>query len=397
MTITAIAMMSSVMVRSGKAVTNVANNVANIQSIGAKEYVNEFYSETSGAETGGGSSYQSGMRVAKQGRLERTGVSTNFAVKGEGMVPIEGGLTRVTNFRVDKNGDVVNGNNEKLLVKDLQKPGDVTSLSDLSTFNVNNVTGSANATTKVMVSNNLPAAAVVGVLPNIKTPLTIYDTLGIDHKIEISWEKTGVNAWKAHIKVDDKVDAVVIPLTFKDGKLLQTNGADTGDFDATLDFSATGANAAQKVTFNFGTPNTSSGVSQFDRTFVAGDSKQVGGRSYGSFKDIYIDEFGVGHVMYNNGTSEPRFQIHLVHVGNYDKLEQTSGGSFQMSIDSGDISVRKPGQGVGTIAGGYIEMSTVELTEQLRDLMMQQQVNGAAVGVTNKAADMLDRQLRILS
>jgi flagellar hook protein FlgE len=80
-------------------------------------------------------------------------------------------------------------------------------LSSLATVNLSGFTSTANQTTNLDLSANLPAEAEPG--EQYTTGITIFDSLGVDHLLSINWIKDAadLNTW--HATFDPKPNAVL--------------------------------------------------------------------------------------------------------------------------------------------------------------------------------------------
>jgi flagellar hook-basal body protein len=106
--------------------------------------------------------------LTEQGALVGTGISTDFAINGTGMVVVKQNpndpenravFTRSCSFRLDEHGYYSNSANYKLMAWELDKDGNPpvanSLLSSLSSVNLNNIGSKAEATTTVSLAMNL--------------------------------------------------------------------------------------------------------------------------------------------------------------------------------------------------------------------------------------------------
>ncbi|WP_379965617.1 flagellar hook-basal body complex protein [Ectobacillus sp. sgz5001026] len=81
-----------------------------------------------------------------------------------------------------------------------------------------------------------------------------------------------------------------------------------------------------------------------------------------------------------NGSTDPLGTIHTVTVPNPSGLNKIGGSLYQVSLNSGSMS--NSGVGVGPIVSGALEMSNVDLTEEMTDMITAQrgfQANGKII------------------
>ncbi len=91
-------------------------------------------------------------------------------------------------------------------------------------------------------------------------------------------------------------------------------------------------------------------------------------------------------------------QIHLAHITNPAALNSLGNGLFRLTENSGDVALREPGsEGVGTIQQGYLEMSNVELIEEMTSLVLAQrayQLNARLVQVMDQTMETINNLRR---
>src|SRR5271165_1969108 len=114
---------------SSTALSTIANNLANINTVGYKDMTVQFadlFYQTIGSngsgdpiQQGAGTSVGSIPTIFTQGDLDTTGVDTNVAITGNGFFVVQQGgvqnYTRAGNFELDKNNYLVTANGEQVL------------------------------------------------------------------------------------------------------------------------------------------------------------------------------------------------------------------------------------------------------------------------------------------
>ncbi|WP_426104779.1 flagellar basal-body rod protein FlgG [Massilia sp. TSP1-1-2] len=100
-----------------------------------------------------------------------------------------------------------------------------------------------------------------------------------------------------------------------------------------------------------------------------------------------------GRVMVRTGASDEPFEagrIELVRFADTSALEALGGNLYRPSERSGEpISGPAGGDGLGTIAQGFIEGSNVNLVEEMVDLMVAQRAYESSVKVIQASDEML--------
>src|SRR5262249_44474087 len=175
------------------ALSTIANNLANLNTIGYKDATAQFrdlFYQTIGT-TGAGDAIQQGAGAAvgsiassfTQGNVNPTGVDTDVAILGAGFFAVsKNGVvsyTRAGNFEVDKNSFLVTADGQQVLgfaaVNGVVSPGQTLGPLTLGAGTISPAT----ATSDVQLTTNLDATAAVGTV--YSTPITIYDSLGASH------------------------------------------------------------------------------------------------------------------------------------------------------------------------------------------------------------------------
>ena len=363
-----------------------ANNIANVNTTGFKEsraeFANMFQASSYGLSRnaiGVGVKTSQVAQQFSQGSLNTTGRSLDMAISGEGFFTLSMNGSRVYsragNFQTDAQGYVVNAQGARLQVFAPNASGngfDVGAVTDLK------LTGSDSApkeTSKVDLAFTLPAQAQ----PPISTPFdpantnsynmssggaTVYDSLGVSHTQTSYFVKTAnPNEWAVH----NYVDGVAV-------------GAPT-----TLQFSNTGAltsPADGQIALDPYTPTTGAGVlamtldisgsTQYGESFALRNTAQDG-YSAGKLDEISVSDTGVVVARYSNGADIALGQVALANFNNAQGLTPTGDNAWAESFASGSARVGAPNSSdFGQLQSGTLEGSTVDLTEQLVNMIVAQ-------------------------
>ena len=175
---------------SSAALSTIANNLANLNTVGYKQertlFRDLFYQTvgTTGAgnpiQTGAGSAVDSISSNFTPGSVQTTGVPTDVAIGGDGFFVVEKdgvlSFTRAGDFTTSKQGTLVTADGEEVLGFPSVN-GKISQLQGLSPLVVGSgYVSPANATTQVKLTTNLNANAAVGDV--YTSPVTVYDSLG---------------------------------------------------------------------------------------------------------------------------------------------------------------------------------------------------------------------------
>ncbi len=373
-------------------------------------------STTTGYSNGVTTSTQT--NISSQGLIQADDTATSLAISGDGFFVVTDGngdvyYTRAGDFDTDAEGNLVNSSGYYLMGYALDDDGNPasgtvpTSTSALTTINLEDLTGTAEASTEVSMVANLPADAAVG--DTFSVDVEVFDSLGTSHTVTYNYEKTAENEWE--LTYSDPVltsDGTTVtgtssggPLTITfdgDGNLsaiTDTSGTDVTD-NATLTITGwtTGANDSSIVS-DLGTAGDDDGLQQFASDEEDGDmtlySVDQNGSNYSEIAEISISDDGVVSVTYENGESEPVYQIVLADFANADGLTAYSDTVYKESNTSGSYVLKTPGDGgTGTLADYSLESSTVDTTSQFSKMIIAQQAYSAAAQVVSTTSDMYD-------
>lgn len=368
------------------------NNIANSSTNGFKESRAEFADVYSTTIQGIGSvTPGSGVRVTQisqrfsQGNVDFTDNSLDLAINGEGFFVISdnGALkyTRAGAYSVDASGYIVNHAGERLQGFPAVVSAGITTfntgtLSDLqlsTTIAPPNPTSTVDANINLDARETPPVNAFTPTDPtsfNDSTSLTVYDSLGNEHTGTYYFVATGVpNQWDAYLYIDgSNVTAggnASVPLAFgTDGALTSANGNLTGQF-AYDNFAVTGANALS-LTMDF------SASTQYGNPFAV-NSLDQDGFTTGRLTGIEISDDGVISSRFTNGQSTPLGQIAFAKFANPQGLSKLGDTNWGESFESGSVVYGAPqSTNLGGVQSGALEASTVDISEQLVNLIVAQ-------------------------
>ena len=363
-----------------------SNNIANVNTTGFKqsraEFADMFQSTAYGLSR---NAVGSGVRVSNvaqqfsQGNIDPTGRSLDLAISGEGFFTMsmngERLYSRAGNFQTDSNGYVVNPEGARLQVYAPNANGngfDVGRLGDLQLLTTDSP---PSQTSTVNLAFTLPGNAAQ---PTVATfdpaesnsynystgGINVYDSLGVSHTQTSYFVKTPTaNEWQVYNYVDGTQVGTPTTLQFSD------SGALTSPTDG-------------KITLDPYTPSTGAGVlnmsldvsgsTQYGESFALRDTRQDGYAS-GKLNEISIDTTGVVFARYSNGADKALGQVALTTFTNPQGLSQQGGTMWAESYSSGSPRTGAPGSSdFGEIESGSLESSTVDLTEQLVNMIVAQ-------------------------
>ncbi len=195
---------------SAKQMDVIGNNIANVNSIGFKAGKIYFSDILSKSVTGGASDVMQvgrGVQVHDvrtefaSGSFETTSNATDLSIDGDGFFIVndaDGGsfYTRAGAFNINSAGYLVDVNGYKVQGT---LGTDATLMTDIS---LSDVQSAPAVTEEFSIGANLNAAATTGQLFNV--PQTVYDSLGAEHILKMTLQKTeGNGVWGVQAYLDD--------------------------------------------------------------------------------------------------------------------------------------------------------------------------------------------------
>ena len=148
------------------------------------------------------------------------------------------------------------------------------------------------------------------------------------------------------------------------------------------------------VRLNFGEPGTYTGVTSVSGT--ATSQLQVvkqDGAALGTITKTEFDEHGQIKISYSNGETKTPAKLVLAQFDAPDQLRALGGSHFTT------VGTQRPVFGValaggnGSIAGGQVEMSNVDLTDQMTNLIILQRGFQGCSQITSVANEMMQQLL----
>ncbi len=375
---------------SSDALNIISNNLANLNTVGFKDqqanFQDLFFQQlgTSGAgdpiQVGAGTEVGSVTSDFSNGNTQSTGVPSDVAITGNGFFVTQGAdgsyaYTRAGDFTVTNQGDLVASNGQDVLGYPAVN-GVVNTAAGLAPIQLGEGQMSAPyATTTIAQTTNLDASAA-NQTEFSAPPLTVYDSLGNSHELTINYTKTGTNAWSYQITMPaadtgGTGNPTVVStgnLTFdSNGNLTSPTGSVTGISIAGL---ADGA-ATMNLTWNL-TSSTGGTLTQLASTSSTSTSNQNGYAS-GSLTTYSVNSDGTISGTFSNGQVQTIGQIAIANFANYQGLQQGAGNTYTPTLASGQAVIGTAGSGGrGTLTGGALELSNVDISTEFTNLIVVQ-------------------------
>ncbi|MDX1401859.1 MAG: flagellar hook-basal body complex protein, partial [Kiloniellales bacterium] len=303
-------------------------------------------------------------------------------------------FTRAGSFNPDENGDLVNTAGFFLQGYNLQNtpnpPPSASTFTGVETVNISNLSGTASATTQVGIEANLPS---ISATDTFNISVQIFDSLGNPSDLDITFTRTGTNAWS--FSANDPVNGGA------------TMGTAAGDGTITFDGS-TGTPSAINITTPFAVTGWTTGAADSNLTVDLNSLTQFGGNfdidsivqdgvRFGTFTGISINDEGIVTALFDNGQQLDIYRVPLATFANTNGLEEVSGNAYLQTNDSGSFQLNLTGNGgAGQIAPGALESSTVDIGAEFTNIIVTQRAYSASARTISTADEMLEELIRIL-
>lgn len=388
------------------------NNIANANTTGFKRSRSEF-ADVYATNVGGVSSIQpgAGVKVANvaqqfsQGNLSFTENNLDLAISGEGFFtlgksPTEAtdlSYTRAGEFKLDKDGYMVNNQGKALLVyrPNGTKVADGFSVGVTQPVQINTLTGLPATTDNVNLAVNLNSTdSIPPSSPfdyqdnnsyNSQTSVTVYDSLGSPHILTTYFVKGPSSAtdtdWFVYHYISDPTTPTIKTQVDVTGGNADGSGTLTFDSGGKLITPANGTFALDSYTINPPTGaapikiNTMDyfGSTQVQEKFSVNEMTQ-NGLPAGRLTGIDIDGEGVIFARFSNGGSQTVGKVALTRFANPQGLAKLGDTAWGQSANSGEpIRGEAGANNFGGIQSGALESSNVDLAAQLVNLIVAQQ------------------------
>jgi len=399
-------------------IDTIGNNVANSDTDGYKQTTAQFsdvlteqltpssapipgLASTNPSSIGSGDQLSAITTDFSEGAIVQTGSPSNAAIQGNGFFVVSSGgqqyYTRDGAFQLDVNGVLETADGAEVQG---WAPGAATTGPTGPLTIPSGLTIPPAETANVTLTGNLPAGATAPVT----TTSTLYDAQGNTVPITVTFTPTGTaNQW--NMQATDSANnnlfgAGGVVLNYNaNGQLASyaVNGGATtavGTGQTSISTLALPAGAQWKeaaIKFDFPAVGSNTAVTQYgsDQTIAAGQD----GYTSGSLESYSIGQTGEITGTFSNGQSESLGTIALATFTNPGGLLDNGNLEYSTTAGSGQPQVGTPGTaGRGTILGGALEQSNVDLANQLTSLIEAQtdyQADTKVVSTTQTALQAL--------
>lgn len=359
-----------------KSLNRVSDNIANMNTPGFRGS-DSFFSNINGNR--GSRISGDGLRT-KEGDIRQTGNPTDVAIDGDGFFTLkdkDGNLfyTRAGQFQFNEEGllvDSVNG----YQVMGIDAAGNLVAI-DFDSYRML----PAAATTSVNFSGNLAP----GSTSTSANSIVVYDANGTPHTLSVTFTSKATTPPSFDVVVKDEANAVISTSVLSFG----TDG--TPQSGNNLVITPTFGGVSQSITFNFGTTGALDGMRSLAGIASTVTPKVQDGHSVLGVSEMHFDEKGVLQLTYSQTEKKAGPQLALATFRNQGGLH-LSGGRLISGASVAGQEFGRAGEGqFGSIAGGSLEMSNVDLTQEFADMIIIQRGYQASSRVMSVSNEMLEQ------
>ncbi|MDE9562996.1 flagellar hook protein FlgE [Xenorhabdus bovienii] len=364
----------------------IGNNIANSATFGFKSSSAAFADVFSGSDVGLGVKVSGMVKNFKDGSTTTTSRQLDMAITQGGffrMLDSNGSTfySRNGQFNMDSDRNLINMQGMKLTGypavqgangPEIQKgaaPGPISIPRDML---------DAKATTNVTMTANLNSMnKKVDINPfnpsnkdsfNYSSGLSVYDSLGNEHNINVFFVKTKDNEWQIHAQDTSVAGSAAQKLgdvKFDgNGRIEGANNAFAFDMPA---LNGSIADPDKPITIDFNNSKQQS-ISQDSIS-----NQQQNGYAAGSFTNYRVDSDGKIHGLYSNQQTQVLGQVVLANFSNPEGLAAQGDNVWVETGASGSPIVGTAGSGnFGKLISGALEASNVDMSQELVNMIVAQ-------------------------
>lgn len=271
------------------------------------------------------------------------------------------------------------------------------STNEKFTTTINALQGTLTSGTSTRTSQGVYAATLA-------SSTDVYDSLGSKHTVRFEFTKTGFTSsggteWSIVISVPEPGDINLgnYPENIVTGSIsFNSDGSLATYTPRNLTYTANnGSTANQNIEIDFGSLGQFDGITSFDKDSSTSGISQDG-YAGGDINGLSVDETGTIIGSFTNGRSFALAQVAMSTFTNNGGLESDGGNCYVQTSNSGDPIVGQASTGgKGTIQASSLEMSNVDLSRSLTQLIVIQRGYQANSKTITTADEMLNTLLQL--
>ena len=428
----------------------ISDNIANVNTVGFKDSTTQFQAlvtqSLSTSATAGGVKARTETDPIKQGLLEGTASNTDIAVDGNGFFVVnekpvptlqdEYLLTRAGSFIKDEDDRLKNTAGFFLQGYRTDGTGAILNeatrdlFSSLETVDLSRFQRIAKKTENVELNLNLNSAIADSTADGV-TNITVYDSLGNDYLLELTWSRTAVdNQWSCTPKLqnpdtsaaggtvnetngataaflvqfnNDGTPNQVSPVAANVGAAALAAAGTTGDqVSVSLTYTTADIETAYSrtvdpvaLTLDLGNFDLPSGLTQYDAPYQTSLLNQDGNGPT-DLERVFFSDTGLLTAVFADGSSRPIYRVPLATVPAPAELQGLSGNAYAITADSGEAVLNFATEGgSGRVSANALENSTTDIARQFTDLIIAQRAYSAATKIITTGDELLEEIARV--
>jgi len=375
----------------------IGNNIANSATYGFKAGTASFADMFAGSKVGLGVKVAGITQDFNDGTTTSTGRALDVAISQNGffrLVDSNGSVyySRNGQFKLDENRNLVNMQGLQLTgYPATGTPPTIQQGANPVGLSIPNTLMAAKATTTGSMQINLNSTdAVPSKAPfdatdadtyNKKGTVTVFDSLGNSHDINVYYVKNSANNWDVYTQDSSVAGAAA---TKQAQMQFNDNGSLKGvfNYDPVSGALATTANTAPEIGVALTSLNGSA-ASSFQLSFLNSMQQNTGsndivatnqnGYKPGNLVSYQINDDGTVVGNYSNEQSQLLGQITLANFANNEGLQSEGDNVWSATQSSGVALLGTAGTGnFGTLTNGALEASNVDLSKELVNMIVAQ-------------------------
>ncbi|MDB5835824.1 MAG: flgE [Caballeronia sp.] len=397
----------------------IGNNIANANTVGFKggqaQFADMYANSVATAvnnQIGIGSQMSEVQQQFGQGTITTTSQALDVAINGNGFFQMSSNGANVYSrngvFNLAANGTIVNAAGQTLMGYAANAQGVINSSStvplvvpnsNLPPAATKNVSFAFNLNSQTAVPTQTPFDPTNANTYSATSQINVNDSLGGTHAVNVFFVKQSTGSWEAYATTGTGNTPVTGTSTGVAGDLGKVSFDQSGNLIPTPpataitpfsfsipDAASNTAGAVQTMSMSF------AGTTQYGATTGLVSSNQDGYTS-SELAGFSVGPDGTLTGTYTNGKTQALGQIALATFANQNGLQDLGGNNYQQTAASGLAQVSVPGStNHGSLQGGAVENSNVDLTSSLVDLITAQR-NYQANAQTIKTQQTVDQTL----
>ncbi|ROP49398.1 flagellar hook protein FlgE [Enterobacter sp. BIGb0383] len=371
----------------------IGNNIANSATYGFKSGSVSFADMFAGSKAGLGVKVQAITQDFADGTTTNTGRGLDVAISQSGFFRLtddSGAVyySRNGQFKLDSDRNIVNMNGMKLTgYPATGTPPTIQQGAAPTPITIPNGLMPASATTSGTLVMNLNSTDKVPTITpfnptnvdsyNKSVPMTVYDSLGNEHNLNMYYVKTGDNVWNVY-SMDASTGetwpaggkAALTTMTFNTNGVLtgMTNEVAPGG-NRTIGVPIAALNGSAPSTFSL---NMLGSIQQNNGATSIGSNTQNGYKP-GELVKYAINDDGTVTGTYSNEQSQLLGQIVMANFANNEGLQSEGDNVWSATQASGVPLLGLAGTGnFGKLTNGALESSNVDLSKELVNMIVAQ-------------------------